>query len=535
MSGSPWQRNLKSSTQVGVAKMELGDILSSAALQLCSQTETDALEELFLAAYESFETGEAATGGLPLPAVATGTATQRDNAQNATTSIAKPAPPPLRPPAEADDVDDEPAPPPPRFAALVNDEEIQKRRTESVPKNTAQDTLYCTRVWQEWGNHHGTAHSTAIPPLSAITPAQLQYWLTRFVLEVRKKDGTEYPPQIVHHLCSGILRYIRQNGQPSLDIFKDPLFTEFRSTLDAEMKRLQQLGIGSKKRQAEPLTEEEEELLWRNGLLGDHSPQALLNTMVFMNGLYFALRSGKEHRELRFDPSQISIVERAGERAYLEYTEDASKNRPGGLRGLRIGHKTVKHHANPTNPSRCFVRLFSLYKSLCPPNPKRNAFYLQCLKKPTDTVWYSREPLGHNALSKIVSSMCASAGISGFRTNHSLRATSTTRLYAAGVEEQLIMERTGHRSVEGVRSYKRTSDQQEQAVSDTLCLSKRPNTAPPKNNTSTSEATQANNSHYEAATSGNGSSTNTLVSMNASMPSSFNFHSCQSVVITFNK
>ena len=45
------------------------------------------------------------------------------------------------------------------------------------------------------------------------------------------------------------------------------------------------------------------------------------------------------------------------------------------------------------------------------------------------------------------------------------------------------MERTGHRSVEGVRSYKRTSDQQEQAVSDTLCLSKRPNTAPPKNNT----------------------------------------------------
>lgn len=60
--------------------------------------------------------------------------------------------------------------------------------------------------------------------------------------------------------------------------------------------------------------------------------------------------------------------------------------------------------------------------------------------------------------------MCASAGISGFRTNHSLRATSATRLYAAGVEEQLIMERTGHRSVEGVRSFKCTSDQQEQAI-----------------------------------------------------------------------
>ena len=36
------------------------------------------------------------------------------------------------------------------------------------------------------------------------------------------------------------------------------------------------------------------------------------------------------------------------------------------------------------------------------------------------------------------------------------------------MDEQLIMERTGHRSIDGVRSYKRTSDEQEQSVSDVL-------------------------------------------------------------------
>ena len=80
-----------------------------------------------------------------------------------------------------------------------------------------------------------------------------------------------------------------------MDIFKDEIFAEFRVTLDAETKRLTAIGLGSKKRQAEPLSEENEEQLWEKGLLGDHNPVSLLNTIVFMNELYFALRSGSEH------------------------------------------------------------------------------------------------------------------------------------------------------------------------------------------------------------------------------------------------
>ena len=64
--------------------------------------------------------------------------------------------------------------------------------------------------------------------------------------------------------------------------------------------------------------------------------------------------------------------------------------------------------------------------------------------------------------------MCSKAGIKGFHTNHSLRATSATRLFCAGTDEQLIMKRTGHQSVDGVRSYKRTSSQLSEEVSDIL-------------------------------------------------------------------
>ena len=53
------------------------------------------------------------------------------------------------------------------------------------------------------------------------------------------------------------------------------------------------------------------------------------------------------------------------------------------------------------------------------------------------------------------------------QTDHSLRATAVTR-HQSGVDEQLIMERTRHRSLESVCSYKRTSDTQFQALSDIL-------------------------------------------------------------------
>ena len=78
--------------------------------------------------------------------------------------------------------------------------------------------------------------------------------------------------------------------------------------------------------------------------------------------------------------------------------------------------------------------------------------------------------------------MCKAAGTTGFRSNHSIRATSATRLYAAGTDEQLIMERTGHRSVEGVRSCKPTSTEQEEGVSDILnCTKKTSNAIRPGN------------------------------------------------------
>ena len=55
--------------------------------------------------------------------------------------------------------------------------------------------------------------------------------------------------------------------------------------------------------------------MWSKGLLGLHSPQSLVDAIVFMAGLYFTLQSGEEHRQLCF--SSVTLVEKAGSTPYL--------------------------------------------------------------------------------------------------------------------------------------------------------------------------------------------------------------------------
>ena len=73
----------------------------------------------------------------------------------------------------------------------------------------------------------------------------LEHWLIRFVLEIRSKKGSEYTPNTLRHVVCGIMRHLCMRHD--IDFFKDPEFADFRSSLDAEMKRLQAAGKGSLK------------------------------------------------------------------------------------------------------------------------------------------------------------------------------------------------------------------------------------------------------------------------------------------------
>ena len=121
----------------------------------------------------------------------------------------------------------------------------------------------------------------------------------------------------------------------------------------------------------------------------------------------------------------------------------------------RLQRRYVIQYAKEAKPQRCIVMLYKLYNSRCPLNRPADAFYLKPLLKPTEDCWYQATPKGHNVLGGTVCRQCMIAGLQGHYTNHSLRTTAATRLFEAGIDEQLIMQHTGHSNTSGVRTYKR--------------------------------------------------------------------------------
>lgn len=104
-----------------------------------------------------------------------------------------------------------------------------------------------------------------------------------------------------------------------------------------------------------------------------------------------------------------------------------------------------------------------IFLKLPPEAFEKDTFYVKPRSVIADSeyVWFTAYPIGKNTLSNFVKDMCKEAETNGKKTNHSLRATRVSNLFQAGVPEKLIQQRSGHRSLEGLRQYQRTTLDQE--------------------------------------------------------------------------
>ncbi|CAG2232665.1 unnamed protein product [Mytilus edulis] len=138
--------------------------------------------------------------------------------------------------------------------------------------------------------------------LHQIPTAELDVVLANFLLTVRKKDGNEYEPSSLRGMVGSIdrtLKYHKYGHTIITEDHNDTTFNLTRNALKAKQKALKKEGKGNKPQRADPLTDDEINLLFEKNLLGSSNPHALLNIIWLNNSIHFGLRGVTEHYTLR--------------------------------------------------------------------------------------------------------------------------------------------------------------------------------------------------------------------------------------------
>jgi len=138
----------------------------------------------------------------------------------------------------------------------------------------------------------------------------MDFWLQRFIHEIRRQDRKPYPPETLKQISAGLQRYLRNDRNMHVNFFRadEPSFAGFYKALDCRMRELTNAGVGAEKG-AEPVSAEDERRFWDTGVFSTETTHGISNAVFYYNGKVFGLRGGAEHIGLVAD--QFSLCKAA--------------------------------------------------------------------------------------------------------------------------------------------------------------------------------------------------------------------------------
>ena len=135
---------------------------------------SDELDELFLQASQSYESEHCVVSGMPnVPVTRSSHGGERKVAASGPSS---------------------------RYGSPKSAKAVEKVRKSAVPKKTRLNTEWAEKTWRDWALYHlenlsqdemGSGYELLSEFTTMSVPA-MNYWLGKFVLEVRTKSGKEY-------------------------------------------------------------------------------------------------------------------------------------------------------------------------------------------------------------------------------------------------------------------------------------------------------------------------------------------------------
>ncbi|XP_068756877.1 uncharacterized protein KIAA1958-like [Montipora capricornis] len=179
-------------------------------------------------------------------------------------------------------------------------------------------------VWKSWAESKGLNND-----IVKYKAKELDECLSRFFAEIRKSDGSNCEPDSLRVMLAALHRHLKQNDS-KISIAKDREFVKCRQVLERKARALREKGHGKQPNATKALTTQDEEQLWKNRVLGEQNPKALLYTLWYLLTLHSGLRGCQEHHEMFVEGFSLNKDDQGTE--YVTFKENPTKTRQGSLR-----------------------------------------------------------------------------------------------------------------------------------------------------------------------------------------------------------
>ena len=349
---------------------------------------------------------------------------------------------------------------------LLNDEQVKEFSESFDNENTKKKTLYDLKVFKEFLDTCDEKRE-----IEDIAPVELQEIIKKFVLAVRKKNGEEYEPSSIRAFIQSIDRHLRKNNY-GFSVLNDKEFHEVQDILKKKQKPLKSVGKGNRPNAADPLSDEDNATFYSCGVLGIHSPRALLNTLWMNNCTFFGMRPGKEQRNLCWGDLQLKTDSEGN--CFIEFNKERQAKTRTGENPRNIREKKPQMYENKSNANRCPVNAYLAYKDHRPAAmmSDESPFYLAVNNerpKPGQ-MWFKCSPLGINSLRSMLKNMAQDSGLDSDKklVNHSTRKHLVQKLVDNEIPPNEIIQITGHKNVNSLNNCSSLSAKKQKQISAVL-------------------------------------------------------------------
>ncbi|VDI55594.1 Hypothetical predicted protein [Mytilus galloprovincialis] len=302
---------------------------------------------------------------------------------------------------------------------IYTDEETDQFLDINKNKNTGSKTKSDVKIVRDFFVSVGEMRDP-----TEILPKELDSLLARFILGVRKRDLTEYEPDSLHGIPNSLNRYFRD-----MKLTIRSRVCSLKTSTGDKKEIPESMGKGNKPNKADSLTGDEIAILRGKGIIGTQNPEALLNAIWLNNGSYFGLRRRQDHVKMLW--GDVLLKKTSNGKEYLEFNERSTKTRSGGkVEDYRPVQPKV--FEEPKAGEKCPIYIYKEYSRHRPTVDYDSRFYLRPLVDPKTNVWFSKQCVGRDKLSRIMKNMAEKGKLQGRKVNHSGRKTFATALLQSG-------------------------------------------------------------------------------------------------------